>query len=58
MAYLIAFILASYVSPVVVYQDADTGMGKCKMDQHYHNSDQLCHRDSDDSPVRVIHIGS
>jgi hypothetical protein len=31
-------------------------MGRCKMDQHYHDSDQLCHRDSDDSAVHVLHL--
>ncbi len=54
MAYLIAFVLSTYVPPAVVYQLADTGMGRCKMDQHFHNSDHLCHRDSDDSPLHPL----
>lgn len=54
MELLLALILATYHPPKVVYQDADTGMGKCTMDQHWHNLDSLCHRDSDDSPLHKL----
>ncbi len=55
LALLVAILFASYHPPTVILGSlADTGMGKCKMDQHYHNSDQLCHRDSDDSAIHVL----
>lgn len=51
---LLLYILSTYHPPTVVFGGSDTGFGKCKMDQHYHNSDDLCHRDSDDSPVFIL----
>lgn len=57
MVALLVLILATYVPPQVVLGSlADTGQGKCRMDQHYHNSDQLCHRDSDDSAIHVLQL--
>lgn len=52
---LLLYILSTYHPPVVVYANADTGFGKCmKMNQHFHNDDGFCHRDSDDSPVLIL----
>lgn len=36
----------------------DTGMGVCGMDAHLHRSDNLCHRDGDDSALRVLPVPS
>ena len=57
MEYLILFVLSTFVPPTVVYQDADTGMGKCQpFFSHYENRDGLCHRDSDGSPLHVLPV--
>ena len=54
MSYLIVYVLLTYRPRVVVLAMEDTGMGKCTMDQHWHNSDSSCHRDSDDSVVKIL----
>lgn len=38
------------------WQPADTGMGKCDMDQFYVNSDGLCHRNSDGSAIHILPV--
>lgn len=53
---LITLVLGTFHPPTVVFQGADTGMGHCTMDQHFHNEDGLCHRDSDDSPLNVLEV--
>lgn len=55
MEVLLALILSTFHPQTVVAGfPMDTGMGKCQMDQHWHNSDGLCHRDSDDSPLHKL----
>ena len=55
MTALILLVLSTFHFPdVVAGFPLDTGLGKCRMDQHYHNSDGLCHRDSDDSPIHRL----
>ena len=56
MTALILLVLSTFHMPdVIAGFPLDTGLGKCRMDQHFHNSDGLCHRDSDDSPLRPLH---
>ena len=56
MTALILLVLSTFHFPdVLAGFPLDTGLGKCRMDQHYHNGDGLCHRDSDDSPLRPLH---
>lgn len=56
---LVLLVLSTFVQPsveldynppaVVAYVAADTGISRCySMDQHFHNSDGLCHLDSTD----------
>lgn len=48
-------ILATYHPPVVILAVQDIGMGHCaSMDQHWHKIDDTCHRDSDDSVVKIL----
>ena len=57
MLALLLIALSTYKQPSVVlqYAPADTGMGRCgSMDQHWHNEDGACHRDSDDSVALVV----
>jgi hypothetical protein len=54
MSALLLAILATYVPPVVVLALQDTGFGHCGMDAHWHASDDSCHRDSDDSVIRIL----
>ena len=53
-AALLLAILSTYHPPLVVLALQDTGWGHCSMDQHWHAADDSCHRDSDDSAVRVL----
>lgn len=57
LAVLLA-ILHTYRPPVVVLGlQTDTGMGKCQpFFSHFDNSDNLCHRDSDGSPLHVLPV--
>lgn len=34
----------------------DTGRGVCGMDAHLHRSDNLCHRDGDDSALHILPV--
>lgn len=55
MLLLVALVLSTFhPQEVIAGFPMDTGLGKCKMDQHFHNSDGHCHRDSDDSIIRAL----
>lgn len=55
MVLLVALVLSTFHMPEVIAGfPMDTGLGKCKMDQHFHNADGHCHRDSDDSIIILL----
>jgi hypothetical protein len=55
MSYLLLVVLATYQPPVVVLAVQDTGYDHCNpMTEHWHQADDSCYRDSDDSRIQIL----